>query len=430
MSMKREFDLANFTESDAKRRKAEDTLLSFDEIKEIIEKNDYTKLQAIISGGLLPDINIEGKYHLTLDNEQDHPPYSVTLLCVAFLRRSIESVKVLLNNGADIESMIHYNDLYFIEHIYKSSTVKLVKHLVKYGVETLDDKAISYSFESIYQKSHYYNDIKGDEIATELLPYITDVNYRGYNGRTFLNLVCSKGKLDLAWGLRERGADRDAVDRRRHDALYYASEYGHLAVVKLLLDWDKSRPISLDRLNLALINAVVWGGQLEAAVILTEYGANAHTEALLQCFGNNVHIILSVAMATFLLDHGADARTSDDEGYSALSRVLVRYHYPDRSALMKLLLERGADANEVIGKTGETVLLHCCRHSVELVAPLLQHGADGNLANATTGETPLMVAALAGRTGAVKVLLEHGADVNQTNYIGQTVLDLLGLGGR
>ena len=336
---------------------------------------------------------------------------------------------MLLNNGADIESMIHYNDLYFIEYDCKPSTVKLAKHLVKYGVETLDDKAISNCFESIYQQSCYCNDVKGDEIAAELLPYINDVNYRGYNGRTFLNLVCSKGKLDLARSLLERGADRDAVDRRRHDALYYASEYGHIAVVKLLLDWDKSRPISLDRLNLALINAVVWGGQLEAARILTEYGANAHPEALLQCFGNNVHIILSVAMATFLLDHGADARATDYEGYSALSRVLVRYHYPDRSTLMKLLLERGADAIDVIGKTGETVLLYCCRHGVELVAPLLQHGADANLAHATTGETPLMVAALDGRISTVKLLLEHGADVNQTNYAGQTVLDLLAAKG-
>ena len=59
MSMKRELDLLNFTESDAKRCKAKAALLSFDEVKEIIEKNDYTKLQAIIDKELLPDINVK-----------------------------------------------------------------------------------------------------------------------------------------------------------------------------------------------------------------------------------------------------------------------------------------------------------------------------------------------------------------------------------
>ena len=38
MSMKREFDLLNVTESDAKRCEAKAALLSFDEVKEIIEK--------------------------------------------------------------------------------------------------------------------------------------------------------------------------------------------------------------------------------------------------------------------------------------------------------------------------------------------------------------------------------------------------------
>ena len=36
-----------------------------------------------------------------------------------------------------------------------------------------------------------------------------------------------------------------------------------------------------------------------------------------------------------------------------------------------------------------------------------------------------MRAALLPDIDLVKLLLEHGADVNQTNYIGQTVLDLL-----
>ena len=410
------------------------TLLSFDEFKLVIEKDDSTKLKEVINKGLLPDINMKGKCLLSLDNEQNHPPYPVTLLCVAFLRRSVECVKVLFNNGADMRRMIDHNDLYSIEYMHKSGSVKLVSHLLKYGTATLDDKTISCSFERIFS-SPYDNDIKGDQIAAELIPYITDLNYGRNKGGTFLTRVCSKGKLDLALALLERGADCDAVDYLGNAALHYASEYGHLAVVKLLLDWDKSRPVSLVRLNRALVNAVVWGGQLEVLRILTEYGANAHTAALLTSLHSNVYTYLSVPVATFLLDHGADVRATDWQGYSALSRILVRHRYnPDLIALATLLLERGADPNEVHIKSSEPLLLRACTStdtfgSTKVMITPCEHGADVNPAHGTTSETPLMKAALMPNIKLVRLLLKHGADVNQTNLAGQTVLDLLAAEG-
>ena len=429
MSMKREFSILNVTESDAKRYKV--APLSFEEVKEIIEKDDGTKLLEVINEGLLLDINMKGEC-LLYPHKQHHRKYLATLLGLALIRGSIECVKVLLDNGADTSCKLVDSYTSVLECACHSSSVGLVKLLIERGI-TFDDQAISRSFEHIYPIRG--NDDKRHQITNILLPYINDVMYAGYNGHTFLNLVCGKGNIDAARSLLERGADRDAVDRHRHDALYYASEYGHLAVVKLLLDWNKSRPISLDQLNRALINAVVWGGQLEAARILTDYGANAHTEALLgSVTGDYLTVYLAVPMATFLLDHGADLRATDYEGYSTLHRVLLHRvggrDYRGSLALSKLLLERGADANEVIDKTCETMLLCCCRHCVELVAPLLQHGADANLAHAITGETPLMVAALDGRISTVKLLLEHGADVNQTNLAGQTVLDLLAAKGK
>ena len=425
--MKREFSLLNFTESDESDNKIR-IPLTFDEIKEIIEKDDRTTLQEVMKKGLLPDINMNGEC-LIYPHKEHRRKYSATLLGLAFIRGSIECVKMLLDYGADINCSIVACYASVLECASHSSSVDLVKLLIERGI-TFDDRDISNSFELVYLARN--NDDECNQITILLLPYINNVNYVGKNESTFLHRICSKGNISFARTLLERGADRDAVDDLGNDALYYASECGHLAIVRLLLDWDKSRPVSLDRLNHSLTYAAVWSGQLEAARILTECGANAHTAALLgSVTGDYFTVYLSAPMATFLLDHGADVRAIDGEGCSVLYRVLFRHQgNPNYLALAKLLLERGADADEVISESGATLLLHACRHNAELVVSLLQHGADANLANAITGETPLIRAALDGRISTVKLLLEHGADVNQTNCAGHSVLDLLAAKGK
>ena len=60
MSMK--LDSLNPTESSAEGNNKIRTLLSFDDINLIIEKDDSTKLKEVINEGLLPDINMIGKY--------------------------------------------------------------------------------------------------------------------------------------------------------------------------------------------------------------------------------------------------------------------------------------------------------------------------------------------------------------------------------
>ena len=393
--MKREFDQLNFTESDAKRHKV--APLSFDEIKAVIEKDDSTKLKEVINEGLLPDINMKGEC-LIYPHKEHRRKYSATLLGLALIRGSIECVKVLLDSGADTSCKLVACYTSVLECACHSSSVELVKLLIERGI-TFDDQAIYRSFSHINPIRG--NDDKRDQISTILLPYINDVNYEGYIGRTFLILVCGKGNIDLARALLERGTYRDAIDEYGNDALYYAADEGHVAVAKLLLDWNQSYPIPLDRLNRALVHAAVWSGQLEAARILTEYGANAQTAALLRSLSDNVWVMLSAPMANFLLDNGADVRATDYEGNSVLRRVIKQYNHWSRVTFVTLLLERGADADEMIGKTGETLLLHYCRDDAEMVSILLFHGADVNLAHAVTGETPLMRAALMPNVGLV-----------------------------
>ena len=83
------------------------------------------------------------------------------------------------------------------------------------------------------------------------------------------------------------------------------------------------------------------------------------------------------------------------------------------AAIVKLLLEAGADANATM-KGGETVLMLAARSgNVEAVKALLARGAKTD-ARERRGQTALMWAAAEGHTAVVRALIEAGADMKAT----------------
>ena len=199
------------------------------------------------------------------------------------------------------------------------------------------------------------------------------------------------------------GSYKESVDDS--DAVKLAAQSGSPELMQLILDHGQGPPVSVDRLNEALLLSL------------------GHSEGVTKC----------------LLDHGAQVDTVDSDGHTPLLLLCARGHglgdmvYPHvLPATIQILLERGADTSKVSLFSGDTALLSACDHSAALchkiATLLLEHGADVNQDNATTGETPPMKAALAKRVTVVKLYLERGADVMQVNGEGLTVLDLMGAG--
>jgi len=86
-------------------------------------------------------------------------------------------------------------------------------------------------------------------------------------------------------------------------------------------------------------------------------------------------------------------------------------------AAVKAYVESGADVNELIerGEVFMESLLHLAAadHHVAIMKYLLEHGADPNLGDGTMGEFPLHRAIVfKDDPEAAKVLLDHGADPN------------------
>jgi ankyrin repeat protein len=160
------------------------------------------------------------------------------------------------------------------------------------------------------------------------------------------------------------------------------------------------------------------------------------------------------AMVRRLLDQGADANARDPAGETALMQAALNAD----AEMVRLLLDRGADVNarspvgtallRAIHDPGKVELL--CDHGARVdkamvfaalvpgsrpvLESLLRHG--GRVNDPVAGFTALMQAARGGDLEAVTWLLAHGADVHATGPNGYTAViaaafagdaDILGL---
>ena len=123
----------------------------------------------------------------------------------------------------------------------------------------------------------------------------------------------------------------------------------------------------------------------------------------LACYQGNCEVV------KLLLDKGANINELDKCGYTPLLRAIEK----GNSELVTLLLDREADINQV-KKNGETPLYRAVSQgNSEVVELLLDRGADVNKESKRTRETPLFKAAANDRADLVNTLLNFRADVKQ-----------------
>ena len=116
-----------------------------------------------------------------------------------------------------------------------------------------------------------------------------------------------------------------------------------------------------------------------------------------------------------LLERGANIEEVNDEGYTPLMEASREGH----EEMVALLLSQGADINSQTEETQETALtLACCGGFLEVADFLIKAGANLELG----ASTPLMEAAQEGHLELTKYLLESNASVNAQSGTGDTAL--------
>lgn len=125
------------------------------------------------------------------------------------------------------------------------------------------------------------------------------------------------------------------------------------------------------------------------------------------------------------LPRGADINAADEWGMTPLMQASVR----NRLKTAAHLLGSGADMEDVENSVGCNALTFACLSgSFEVVRILLDHGGNVN-ARDRFSRTALMAAAATGNIGAVLLLLTNGADAQLESKFGTTAADLAAIEG-
>ena len=274
-----------------------------------------------------------------------------------------------------------------------------------------------------------------------LTAHLENLNAEGGLYGAPLNAALDKGHLDIALFLLDRGADGQNRGLMDQTGLYIASSRGYADVVRSLIDRGadlnaicKDNDEGGDEMKWTPLQVAIYTDRRDIAVLLLDRGAD--TEILLSSLNQTALYMASsrgwADVVRSLIDRGADLNAiceDYDEGTFDVKWTPLQVAIDkERRDTTVLLLERGADT-ETRNCRNETALhMASSGKCADIVRQLISYGADLNAECNGIDEydndvkwTPLHVA----RTPPIaRTLLEHGADPNAPDDLGNTALHL------
>ena len=368
-------------------------------------------------------------------------PKLQTALQEAIVQKNLEIIKVLVQNNADVNSY-HLETTPLLLAIEQNS-FDIVQFLVENGADI--NAHDNMNFTGIM----YACINKNVQIAEYLLSKNCRVDQKNKSGETVLLIACKSEFFNLVKPLVERVCNVNEPDLSKITPLYYAILGKSLETVKFLIEQGEK----IDEIGFGVIRPIQCAIQMECMDILdylVQKGSNVN------CIPEEPLPPLSycgmlpdetgIKFAQYLIKHGADIKQKDKEPlfFAILKKKinLIKFMVnegadlqkrDDRSPLflaarkdyldaIKVFLENGADIN-LVDVNNQNILYHCLwSKGTKVLEYLCSQGIDVNQ-KFEKGLTPLHIAAYNGSVDAIKILLEHGAQLEIQSDSGDTPLN-------
>ena len=371
---------------------------------------------------------------------------------VASFNGSVEILNYLLDNGADMNAVSNTEGHTITPLIaaVQSGNLESVKVLLKYGADIEGRGDFKY-----VSKDHPFHSVS-------------------FEACTPLFVAAGNGNVEILSCLLDSGADLNAVANAEGHTitpLIVAVQSGHLDCVKLLLQYgvdtegrggfrvdapgypSVSLKICCTPLLVAAVNGNVLSSLLETGTDINA-AEGLYTPLTMAVRYKHIHAV------KFLMDQGADANLQDKKGYTALHYVAMYYRSfdaihlccfnnrsdfniqdadnftPLMTAVNRLnlnvvnyLLQNGAYldledryAQRCLQLLFDVGLITSC----EILSSLSRNGADSNARVNEMNQTLLMLATFQGsadiRSEKFKLLIENGANLDLQDKSGNTAL--------
>ena len=432
------------------------------------EGHTITPLIAAVQSGNLESVKVLLKYGADIEGRgdfkyvsKDHPFHSVSfeactpLFVAAAVNGSVDILSCLLDNGADMKAVSNTEGHTITPLIaaVQSGNLESVKVLLKYGADVEgrgDFKYVSkdYPFHSVSFEACtplFVAAVNGNvEILSCLLDSGADLNaVANAEGHKITPLIATvqSGDFDCVKLLLQYGADAEGRGGFRVDSPGYPSVSLTICCTPLLV---------------AAVN-----GNVKILSSLLEHGAdiNAVSEGLYTPLMMAVRY-RRIDAVKFLMDQGADANLQDKKGYTALHYVAMYYRSFDAIHLccfnnrsdfnikdadnltplmiavnrlnlnvVNYLLQNGAylDLEDRYAQRCLQLLFDVgLKTSCEILSSLIRNGADINARVNEMNQTLLMLATFQGsgdiRSEKFKLLIENGANLDLQDKSGNTAL--------
>uniref|UniRef100_A0A9J8C895 Ankyrin repeat and KH domain containing 1 n=1 Tax=Cyprinus carpio carpio TaxID=630221 RepID=A0A9J8C895_CYPCA len=258
------------------------------------------------------------------------------------------------------------------------------------------------------------------DIVKLLLVHGADVNAQSSTGNTALTYACAGGFLDVVKVLLKEGANIEDHNENGHTPLMEAASAGHVEVSRVLLEYGAGINTHSNEFKESALTLACYKGASHCTI--QHYSRACFVGAQVNMPADSFESPLTLAacgghveLAALLIERGANLEEVNDEGYTPLMEAAREGH----EEMVALLLAQGANINAQTEETQETALtLACCGGFLEVADFLIKAGADIELGCST----PLMEAAQEGHLELVKYLLAAGANVHATTATGDTAL--------